>query len=106
MRAVRDGFNPTCSMVMVDPGSEAAATIQKAAEEKSPGTGMVRPCPRWPPAIDTVRPLTVTLKPNAARARSVWSRVWAGSVTAVVPSVWRPARMTALFTWALGTEGV
>ena len=56
--------------------------------------------------METVRPSTFTVKPKAASARSVWSRVQAGSVTDVVPSVWRPARMTALFTWALGTFGL
>ena len=103
MSAVRDGFRPTRSIVIDEPGRDAAATIQNAAEEKSPGTGSVCPTPRCPPSIETVRPSTLTVKPNAASARSVWSRVWAGSVTEVVPSVWSPARMTALLTWALGT---
>ena len=38
MRAVRVGFSPTSSISTREPGRAAAATIQKAAEEKSPGT--------------------------------------------------------------------
>ena len=36
--AVRVGFRPTSSMSTREPGSAAAATSQKAADEKSPGT--------------------------------------------------------------------
>ena len=43
--------------------------------------------------------------PSAARARSVWSRVGAGSATVVSPSAATPASRTALLTCALGTFG-
>ena len=43
--------------------------------------------------------------PSAARARSVWSRVCAGSATEVSPSAATPASRTALLTCALGTFG-
>ncbi len=33
----------------------------------------------------------------------MWSRLRPGSVTAVTPSAWRPARSTAVLTWALAT---
>ena len=35
--------------------------------------------------------------------RSVWSRLGAGSTISVVPSAWRPARTSAVFTCPLGT---
>ena len=38
MRPVRDGFSPTSSISTREPGCAAAATIQNAADEKSPGT--------------------------------------------------------------------
>ena len=56
--AVRVGFRPTSSISMREPGRAAAATSQKAADEKSPGTTSVRPCRRWPPVTETVRPST------------------------------------------------
>ena len=43
--------------------------------------------------------------PNAGSARSVWSRVGTGSITAVVPAACSPASRTALLTWALATGG-
>ncbi len=54
----------------------------------------------------TVRPSTDTGAPRAASARSVWSRVAAGSVTVVSPSAAMPASRMALFTWAVGTGSV
>ena len=42
MSAVRVGFSPTSSTSIRDPGRAAAATIQKAADEKSPGTDRFR----------------------------------------------------------------
>ena len=43
MSAVRVGLRPTSTISMRDPGSAAAATIQNAAEEKSPGMASVVP---------------------------------------------------------------
>src|ERR1700694_4019752 len=40
----------------------------------------------------------------ARMSRSVWSRVATGSTTVVGPLAESPARRSALFTWALGTE--
>src|ERR1700682_672200 len=40
----------------------------------------------------------------ARSSRSVWSRVATGSTTVVGPLAESPARSSALFTWALGTE--
>ena len=48
-RAVRVGFRPTRRRVSRDPGRPAARTIQKAAEEKSPGTSSSVPSRRWGP---------------------------------------------------------
>ena len=82
---VRVGLSPTSSICTRDPGSAAAATIQKAAEEKSPGTESVCPMARCPPSTEIVRAWTTTLRPKILNARSVWSRVAAGSATDVVP---------------------
>ncbi len=103
--AVRLGLRPTSSISTRDPGRAAAATIQKAADEKSPGTTSSWPASCCGPSTDTRLPSssTRTEPPNAASACSVWSRVWAGSTTVVVPLVWSPASRTALFTCALGT---
>ena len=63
MSAVRVGFSPTSSIVTREPGSAAAATIQNAADEKSPGTGSDCPVPaagRRRPT--TVRPSTADLE--------------------------------------------
>ena len=103
--AVREGFRPTSSSSTVPPGVPAASAIQNVALEMSPGTASAHAVRRCPPSIDTRVPSTVTWTPNAASARSVWSRVGAGSTTVVRPSVCSPARMTALFTCALGTSG-
>ena len=80
------GLSPTSSISTRDPGRAAAATIQNAAEEKSPGTAS--DCPTAPLAAGDVMafPVALTSNPNAASARSVWSRVCAGSVTDVCPS--------------------
>ena len=42
MMPMRVGLSPTWSMTISDPGSAAAATIQNAADEISPGTWSVR----------------------------------------------------------------
>ena len=70
--AVRVGLRPTSSISMRDPGSAAAATSQKAADEKSPGTDERWARQRcWPPVTDTVRPSTDRVPPKAVSARSV-----------------------------------
>ena len=59
----------------------AAAATRNAADEGSPGTVPVKPsC--WKRSSVTVDPSTSTGPPRAASARSVWSRVAAGSATA------------------------
>ena len=53
---VRVGFRPTSSIVTSDPGSAAAATIQNAADEISPGTCTIA-------AGQPLAPLTATAVP-------------------------------------------
>ena len=67
--AVRVGLRPTCSISMRDPGMAAAATSQKAADEKSPGTESFRAVRRWPPETDTVRPRRPSTSPPKASER-------------------------------------
>jgi len=95
-------------MTTRDPGMAAAAAAQTAAEEGSPGTRRrdAAAVTRCPPGTRTRSPSTSHVKPNNGNARSVWSRVAAVSTTVVVPEANRPASMTALLTWALGTAGV
>ena len=71
MMPVRVGFRPTEAITISEPESDAAATIQNAADEMSPGTSRLRPPRRWPPATDTERPRASTRTPNACSARSV-----------------------------------
>ena len=93
---MRLGLRPTPSIVSSLPVRAAAAT-KKAADEGSPGTVPAKPsC--WKRSTRTVEPSTSTGPPSARIARSVWSRVAAGSVTEVTPSASRPASSTALFT--------
>jgi hypothetical protein len=72
-RAVLVGFSPTSSISTRESGSPAAATIQNAADEKSPGTDRRRAVSIWPPATDTAvaAASTRTSAPNARSARSV-----------------------------------
>ena len=114
-RPIRVGLRPTCSSRTRLPGTSAAATRGKAADEKSPGTeirsGASRSAGRT--AIRRTGPLctaatarssvTSTSAPAAASMRSVWSRVAAGSTTWVSPSASRPAISTHDLTWALAT---
>ena len=103
---VRLGLSPTFSTVSSAPGVIAAATSQKAAELMSPGTSTVCPCRLEPGVtVTTVRsgPLTSSCAPKARSIRSLWSRLWAGSITVVGPSAVRPASRIALFTWAEAT---
>ena len=71
MIPVRVGFTPTERITMSEPGREAAATIQKAADEMSPGTSRFRPDSRWRPFTDTERSRASTRTPNVCSARSV-----------------------------------
>ena len=106
--AVRVGFNPTWRISMAEPGSPAAATPRNAHADGSPGTRSARPPVRRAPPSTVSRPATErsTVTPNAANARSVWSRVASGSTTVVVPDARSPASRTALLICALGTSGV
>ena len=103
---MRLGLRPTFSTVSSAPGVMAAATSQKAAELMSPGTTTLWPRRRLPGVtITSVRPgpPTSSWAPKAPNMRSLWSRLWAGSITVVGPSAVRPARRMALFTWAEAT---
>jgi hypothetical protein len=107
---------PTPSSRTSLPRVTAAATIQKAAEEKSPGT-TTRPsssrsagstvtrfagkAPRMVTGVPASA--TSTRAPAARNMRSVWSRVGWASITPVTPSPSRPASSRHDFTWALAT---
>ena len=93
-------------MVMSEPGTAAAATNQKAADEGSPGTVRLAGRSVVPPVTATLFSEMVSWAPNAFKARSEWSLVGVGSCTRVVPFAWRPAKRMALFTCALATGGV
>ena len=103
--AVRVGFSPTPSMATSESGTAAAAAAQKAAAEGSPGTARARGPSGEPPTTATAPSSWFTGTPNAASARSVWSRVGAFSRTRVVPAACSPASSTALLTCALATGG-
>ena len=100
---VRVGLTPTPVRVRRLPAVMAAATMKNAAEEMSPGT--VRETGfRRAGAVSAMRPSsTDTGHPMAWSMRSVWSRVGAGSTTAVSPSAYSPASRTADLTCALAT---
>ena len=68
---MRVGFSPTSSISTREPGNAAAATIQNAADEKSPGIDNERPRSAWPPASATADPRRSTAAPKASSARSV-----------------------------------
>ena len=71
MRPVRVGFSPTSSISTREPGSEAAATIQNAADEKSPGIVSDWAAPAGPPPTETVSPdrIDVDIRTSSAPAR-------------------------------------
>ncbi len=109
---VRVPLRPRLVRVRLAPGRAAAAAIQKAAEEKSPGTLKSRPWSRVPPRTLTVLPLPSGLRSitggawKKARSRSVWSREGVFSVTLVVPLAKSPARSRHDFNCALATGRV
>ena len=103
---VRLGLRPTFSTVSSAPGVMAPATSQKAAELMSPGTTTCWPRRQAPGTTVTSvwpGPPTVSSAPKARSMRSLWSRLWAGSITVVGPVAVRPASRMALFTWAEAT---
>ena len=69
----------------------------------SPGTAT--PCPRSsaPGVTVTAVPSIDSFAPKPASMRSVWSRERTGSVTVTGPSAQRPARSSAVLTWAEAT---
>ena len=71
MMPVRVGLRPTSSIRTSEWGRAAAATIQNAADEMSPGTWTIRPESRCPPLTATAVPARSTSPPNASSARSV-----------------------------------
>ena len=105
-------FMPRLVSVRFEPGSAAAAVIQNAAEEKSPGTWKSCACSFEPPRTRTMRPLpsgVVSMTGGAwkwASRRSVWSRDGVISVTLVVPCAKRPASSRHDFNCALATGSV
>ena len=84
--AERVGLSPTPRMASLDPGATSAATMKKAAEERSEGTTNSRAVNLGRPATVIFRRSTATSAPNSRSAISVWSRERAGSVTEVAPS--------------------
>ena len=103
IRPVRVGFISTLRIVTSDPGTIEAATIQKPADDGSPGTSISRARSSASPRIDTTSPSTVSSAPKPRSIRSLWSRVGTLSMTRVMPGVLRPASSTADFTWAEAT---
>ena len=77
----------TCSS---EPGTRVAATMNGAAEEKSPGTSTSPSESRSAGRTVTLVDRTATSAPAACSMRSVWSRVGAGSTTVVSPSGEQP----------------
>ena len=88
---------------MRDSGTSVAATMNGAAEEKSPGTSTAPSRRRSGGSTLTELGRTVTCAPASCSINSVWSRVGAGSTTVVLPLAPRPASRTADLTWALAT---
>ena len=75
---MRVGLTPTWRSSSSEPGTIAAATRKKAADEISAGTSIGQPVSRWPPLIVTVvawgSPATgwrPTRTPKASSIRSV-----------------------------------
>ena len=103
----RVGFSPTLAIVTSLPGTIDAATAQNAAELGSPGTTMFCGFNSASPVIEMTRPRlvgsTVSVAPNPASIRSLWSRVGTGSITRVIPGVLSPASSTADLTCAEAT---
>ncbi len=107
---MRVGFISTLRIVTSDPGTIDAATIQKPADEGSPGTVMSCGFSSASPWIAISLPSgvssTVSSAPKPRSMRSLWSRVGTGSMTRVMPGVLRPASSTADFTCAEATGSV
>jgi hypothetical protein len=100
---VRVQLSPTSHRTIRDPGTIAAAAAWKAADDGSAGTVISSSSSSSVALIRTVKPS----RSNGARARasmrSVWSRLWCGSVTLVCPVASRPAISTHDLTWAVAT---
>ena len=83
---MRRGLRLTSWIVIRDSGISVAATMNGAAEEKSPGTSTAaEPQALGRVDADRARPRRSTRAPAACSISSVWSRVGAGSITVVVP---------------------
>ena len=68
-----------------EPGTSVAATMNGAAEEKSPGTSISPGSSRSAGRTRDAFSRRVTDTPAASSISSVWSRVGAGSTTVVSP---------------------
>ena len=68
-----------------EPGTSVAATMNGAAEEKSPGTSISPSSSRSAGCTVTLFSRRVIETPAASSISSVWSRVGAGSTTVVSP---------------------
>ncbi len=99
----RVGLSPTPSRRTRLPGTIVAATMKKAAEERSPGMTISPGSSRSAGRIVTVSPSRPTSAPAAASMRSEWSRVGEDSITRVSPSASSPASSRQDLTWALAT---
>ena len=100
--ADRVGLTPTSGSAISAWRWKVAATIQNAAELRSPGTRSGSGSRRAARLTSIAVPSTLIGAAIAASIRSVWSRVRTGSTIRVTPSAWIPARSSADFTWALG----
>src|SRR5699024_6818666 len=96
-------FNPTFFKVILLFGTMAPATIKNAAEEISPGTVTFTGVNVSTGSIVTDKPSVLMFAPNALNIFSVWSLVFANSITVVLPCANNPANNMADFTCALFT---
>ena len=95
------GVHPHGSYNDLGPESDAAATIQNAADEMSPGTSRFCARKALAPFTDTERSRASPAHRTPA-APAPYDPEWPGSWTVVTPLACRPASNTAVLTCALG----
>ena len=100
---MRVQLRPTSSTTIREPGTIAAAATKNAADDGSPGTTTSSSSSSSVWLTRVVSPSRSNGTSERSRIRSVWSRLWYGSVKLVVPSASRPAISTHDFTCALAT---
>ena len=100
---MRRGLRLTSWIVIRDSGTSVAATMNGAADEKSPGTSTEPSRMLSGGSMLTDDGRDETLTPAARSISSVWSRVGDGSITVVRPVAPSPASRIADLTCALAT---